>query len=70
MYEKYAIKQGFQVEVLNSIDGASGGYTLIEFMVKGKNVYSKLKYESGSHRVQRVPVTKLMGEFKLQQRQF
>ena len=38
MYEKYAIKQGFQVEVLNSIDGASGGYTLIEFMVKGKNV--------------------------------
>ncbi len=64
MYEKYAIKQGFQVEVLNSIDGASGGYTLIEFMVKGKNVYSKLKYESGSHRVQRVPVTEANGRIQ------
>lgn len=64
MYEKYAIKQGFQVEVLNSIYGASGGYTLIEFMVKGKNVYSKLKYESGSHRVQRVPVTEANGRIQ------
>ena len=64
MYEKYAIKQGFQVEVLNSRDGASGGYTLIEFMVKGKNVYSKLKYESGSHRVQRVPVTEANGRIQ------
>lgn len=64
MYEKYAIKQGFQVEVLNSLDGASGGYTLIEFMVKGKNVYSKLKYESGSHRVQRVPVTEANGRIQ------
>ena len=64
MYEKYAIKQGFQVEVLNSIDGASGGYTLIEFMVKGKNVYSKLKYESGSHRVQRVPITEANGRIQ------
>ena len=64
MYEKYAIKQGFQVEVLNSIDGASGGYTLIEFMVKGNNVYSKLKYESGSHRVQRVPVTEANGRIQ------
>jgi len=64
MYEKYAIKQGFQVEVLNSMDGASGGFTLIEFMIKGKNVYSKLKYESGSHRVQRVPVTEANGRIQ------
>jgi len=64
MYEKYALKSGFQVEVLNSIDGASGGFTLIEFMVKGKNVYSKLKYESGSHRVQRVPVTEANGRIQ------
>ena len=64
MYEKYALKQGFQVEVLNSIDGASGGFTLIEFMIKGKNVYSKLKYESGSHRVQRIPVTEANGRIQ------
>ncbi len=64
MYEKYALKSGFQVEVLNSIDGASGGFTIIEFMVKGKNVYSKLKYESGSHRVQRVPVTEANGRIQ------
>ena len=64
MYEKYALKQGFQVEVLNSIDGASGGFTIIEFMIKGKNVYSKLKYESGSHRVQRVPVTEANGRIQ------
>ncbi len=64
MYEKYALKNGFQVEVLNALDGASGGYTLIEFMVKGKNAYSKLKYESGSHRVQRVPVTEANGRIQ------
>lgn len=64
MYEKYAVKSGFQVEVLNAVDGASGGYTLIEFMVKGKNVYSKLKYESGSHRVQRIPTTEANGRIQ------
>ena len=64
MYEKYALKNGFQIEVINAIEGASGGYTLIEFMVKGKNVYSKLKYESGSHRVQRVPVTEANGRIQ------
>ena len=64
MYEKYALKSGFQVEILNSMEGASGGFTLIEFMVKGKNVYSKLKYESGSHRVQRVPVTEANGRIQ------
>ena len=64
MYEKYALKSGFQVEVLNSIDGASGGFTIIEFMIIGKNVYSKLKYESGSHRVQRVPVTEANGRIQ------
>ena len=64
MYEKYALKNGFQVEILNSMEGASGGFTLIEFMVKGKNAYSKLKYESGSHRVQRVPVTEANGRIQ------
>ena len=46
------------------MEGTSGGYSQIQFMVKGKNVYSKLKYESGSHRVQRVPVTESQGRIQ------
>ena len=61
MYSYYAEEQGWKIEVLNSIEGTSGGYSQIEYMVKGNNVYSKLKYESGSHRVQRVPVTETQG---------
>ena len=57
MYLKYAEKVGWKVEILNSEDSEAGGFSQIEFMVKGENVYSKLKYESGAHRVQRVPET-------------
>ena len=61
MYTKYAEKQGWKIEVYNEEVGASGGYSQIEFLVKGDNVYSKLKYESGAHRVQRVPSTETQG---------
>ncbi len=61
MYSYYAESEGWKIEVLNAIEGTSGGYSQIEYMVKGSNVYSKLKYESGSHRVQRVPVTETQG---------
>ena len=61
MYQKYANGQGWKIEILNSIEGSAGGFTNIEFMVKGNGVYSKLKYESGAHRVQRVPVTESQG---------
>ena len=61
MYSKYAEKQGWKIEILHQVDGAAGGYALISYNVKGENVYSKLKYESGSHRVQRVPVTEAGG---------
>lgn len=64
MYEKYALKNGYNIEILNSIEGTSGGFTIVEFMVKGKNVYSKFKYESGSHRVQRIPVTESNGRIQ------
>lgn len=64
MYAKYAEKQGFSVEVINSIDGEAGGFTNIEFIIKGQGAYSKLKYESGSHRVQRVPVTESNGRLQ------
>ncbi|MCI5733384.1 MAG: peptide chain release factor 1 [Tenericutes bacterium] len=61
MYIKYAEKEGFKVENLNSTPSASGGFSEISFMVKGKGAYSKLKYESGAHRVQRVPSTESQG---------
>ena len=61
MYTKYAGKEGWQIDITNSIEGAAGGFTNIEFMVKGDSVYSKLKYESGAHRVQRVPATESQG---------
>lgn len=61
MYLKYAEKQGWKVEVMTEESSEGGGFSQIEFMVKGKNVYSKLKYESGAHRVQRVPVTETQG---------
>ena len=64
MYSKYAEKEGFKIEVLNAVEGTAGGFAQIEFMVKGENVFSKLKYESGSHRVQRVPVTESNGRIQ------
>jgi len=61
MYSRYAESQGWRIEVTNAEEGAAGGYSQIEFMIKGEMVYSKLKYESGSHRVQRVPATESQG---------
>ena len=61
MYSRYAESMNWKVEVINAIEGTSGGYSQIEFMIKGDNVYSKLKYESGTHRVQRVPTTESQG---------
>lgn len=61
MYRKLAEKEGWKVEVLDEERSEAGGYSLISFMVKGENVYSKLKYESGAHRVQRVPATETQG---------
>ena len=61
MYSKYAEKQGWHIEVTHEVPGESGGYANIEFMLNGESVYSKLKYESGAHRVQRVPETESGG---------
>ena len=61
MYSKYANNEGWSIDVLNSTDGTAGGFSNLEFMIKGDSVYSKLKYESGSHRVQRVPATESQG---------
>ena len=64
MYTRYAEKQGFSYQVYNSIDGTAGGFSQIELIIKGNGAYSKLKYESGSHRVQRVPVTESNGRLQ------
>ena len=61
MYQKYADSLGYKIEVLNAEDGTNGGFSQIEFMIKGNGAYSKLKYESGAHRVQRIPVTESQG---------
>lgn len=64
MYQRYFEKHNFKIEILNSMDGTAGGFSQIEFMVTGNKVYSKLKYESGSHRVQRIPTTESNGRLQ------
>lgn len=61
MYHKYCDKEGWKVELLEEERSLAGGYALVSFMIKGENVYSKMKYESGAHRVQRVPQTETQG---------
>ena len=61
MYVKYAESQGWKVEVMEAEESEAGGFSLISFNVIGNGVYGKLKYESGSHRVQRVPKTETQG---------
>lgn len=61
MYTRYAETVGWKIEVLDVIESEAGGYSLVSFMVKGDKVYSKLKFESGAHRVQRVPKTESQG---------
>lgn len=61
MYSKYFERCNWKIEMINEVPGTAGGYSQIEFMVKGESVYSKLKFESGAHRVQRVPETETQG---------
>ncbi len=61
MYKHYSEKQGWSIEINEEYPSEAGGYSLISFTIKGDNVYSKLKYESGAHRVQRVPSTETQG---------
>lgn len=61
MYERYASTKGWKVEVLSASEGEAGGYKEIIATVSGRGVFSKLKFESGVHRVQRVPDTETQG---------
>src|SRR5712692_11087482 len=61
MYTRYAETQGWKVEVLSSSESSAGGLKEVIAIIEGKGVYSQLKYESGVHRVQRVPATEQQG---------
>ncbi|MBU0897527.1 peptide chain release factor 1 [Patescibacteria group bacterium] len=61
MYSRFAEKQGWKLEIFNSNHIGIGGFKEIIFSISGKNVYSNLKFESGTHRVQRVPETEKQG---------
>ncbi len=61
MYTMYAEKRGYHVEVVNMNETELGGYKEISFMIEGEGAYSRFKYESGVHRVQRVPETESQG---------
>jgi peptide chain release factor 1 len=64
MYMRYAATQGWKIEFLDEAEGAAGGYAQVTVMITGESVYSKLKYESGAHRVQRVPATETQGRIQ------
>jgi peptide chain release factor 1 len=61
MYERFAAKQGWKVEVVSASEGSMGGYKEIIAEIRGRGAFAKLKYESGVHRVQRVPDTEASG---------
>ena len=64
MYLKYADRVGWKIKVIDEEPTSLGGYSLVSFLIKGKGVYSRLKFESGAHRVQRVPVTEKSGRLQ------
>lgn len=61
MYSRFFDRQGWKVDVLNITEGTVGGYSKLVLEVRGNNVYGRLKFESGAHRVQRVPKTESQG---------
>lgn len=61
MYSKYAEKQGWTFDIIDETDTEVGGYKDVAVMITGDSVYSKLKYENGAHRVQRIPATESQG---------
>ncbi|AKX34674.1 peptide chain release factor 1 [Spiroplasma litorale] len=64
LYTRYAEKNNWKIDILEESESTAGGFSQISFMVKGNNVYSKMKFESGSHRVQRVPKTESKGRIQ------
>lgn len=65
MYSRYAERRRWKIELLSASDTGVGGYKEVSFMIKGKGAYSRLKYESGVHRVQRIPSTESGGRIHI-----
>ena len=61
MYERYAARQGWSVEIISANEGSVGGFKEVIAEIRGRGAFAKLKYESGVHRVQRVPLTEASG---------
>jgi peptide chain release factor 1 len=61
MYERYAARQGWSVEIISASEGTVGGYKEIIAEIRGRGAFARLKFESGVHRVQRVPATEASG---------
>ncbi len=61
MYSRYAETQGWKTDIIEMMEAEAGGFTLVSFIVKGDGAYGQLKFENGSHRVQRVPKTETQG---------
>ena len=61
MYTRYAESKGWKIQMIDENPSEAGGFAFISFMIKGDSVYSRLKFESGAHRVQRVPKTEASG---------
>jgi len=64
MYQHYAESKGWKIQIDDATPGAAGGYSNISFSISGEMVYSFMKYESGGHRVQRIPVTESNGRIQ------
>lgn len=61
MYTRYAERNGWKIQMIDENSSGLGGFSLVSFMIKGEGAYSKLKFESGAHRVQRIPRTEASG---------
>jgi peptide chain release factor 1 len=61
MYTRYTERQGWDIDIMSANEIGIGGYKEIIFLIKGKGAYSRMKFESGAHRVQRIPVTESQG---------
>lgn len=61
MYTRYAERNNWKIQMIDENSSGTGGFSLVSFMIKGDGVYSKLKFESGAHRVQRIPRTEASG---------
>jgi len=67
MYSRFAERQGWKIDIMERSEGTAGGFNKVVLLVEGKDVFSKMKFEAGGHRVQRVPATEAQGRIHTSQ---